>query len=148
MKNKICCFAGHSEIYDNEIKQKISKAASYLIETKGVNSFLVGNYGQFDNYALESLAKLKETYQNIEINIVIPYLTNNTYNLKKCDNVVIANIPENTPRRLQIIKANEYMVNKSEYLICYVKYSWGGASMTYNYAKSKKKTIYNLAEQS
>jgi len=37
------------------------------------------------------------------------------------------------------------MVNESDFLICYVKNSWGGAAKTLEYAKQKKKNIYNLA---
>lgn len=54
-------------------------------------------------------------------------------------------IPEKTQKKLKIIKANQYMVNESDFLICYVKNSWGGAAKTLEYAKQKKKNIYNLA---
>ena len=37
------------------------------------------------------------------------------------------------------------VVSKSDYLICYVQYNFGGAYKTLQYAKKKKMCIYNLA---
>lgn len=50
----------------------------------------------------------------------------------------MADIPEKTPYIIKIIKANEYMVNKSDFLLCCITHNWGGVSKTYNYAKCKK----------
>ena len=59
----------------------------------------------------------------------------------------VADIPENTPKRFYITKTNEYMVNNSDFLICYIQKSWGGAVTTYKYAKRKKLQIFNIAEK-
>ena len=60
---------------------------------------------------------------------------------------MIADIPENTPKKLQIIKSNQYMIKSANFLICFVKHSWGGSAMTLEYAKkSEKIKIINLAE--
>ena len=149
-KTKIrCAFAGHSEIHNSNLVEEIKTTAKELITECGVNEFWVGHYGDFDHYAAKVIRELKQEY-GIELVLVIPYLTKEIEEYKEeyyrnFDPVLMADIPEKTPKKLKIIKANQYMVNESEYLICYVKNSWGGAAKTLDYAKQKKKKIYNLA---
>ena len=40
---KICCFAGHRDIYDNLVKEKIREKVITLIEQKNIKKFWVGN---------------------------------------------------------------------------------------------------------
>ena len=49
-------------------------------------------------------------------------------------------------RKTAIIKRNEWMVENCDLLIAYVKYSWGGARKTLDYAIRKKKPYINFAE--
>ncbi len=148
-KTKIrCTFAGHSEIHNQNLVETIKIKAKELIIEYGVNEFWVGHYGDFDHYVAKAIRELKQEY-DIELILVIPYLTKEIEEYKEeyyrnFDAVLMADIPEKTPKKLKIIKANQYMVGESDYLICYVKNSWGGATKTLEYAKQKKKNIYNL----
>ena len=98
------------------------------------------------------LSKIKEKYADIQLNLVIPYLTSDINEYKelyyeKYDHILMADLPERTPKKFQILKCNEYMVNNSDFIICYVQYSWGGASKTLEYAQKKKHIkIFNLAQ--
>lgn len=65
----------------------------------------------------------------------------------KYDNILVADIPLTTPKRLKIIKANEYMVNNSDFLICYIDHTWGGAFKTFDYARKRKLKIFNVAKR-
>ena len=149
-KTKIrCTFAGHSEIHNSNLVEIIKIKAKELIIEYGVNEFWVGHYDDFDHYAAKAIRELKQEY-DIELVLVIPYLTKEIEEYKEeyyrnFDAVLMADISEKTPKKLKIIKANQYMVGESEHLICYVKNSWGGAAKTLEYAKRKKKNIYNLA---
>ena len=149
---KRCCFAGHSDIWDSSLTEKIKSVAEDLIVNHNVREFWVGNYGNFDGSAASVIRELQKTYSDVKLDLVIPYLTKsiNEYKelyYKKCDNILIADIPENTPKRFHITKANEYMVNNSDFMICYIQRSWGGAITTYKYAKRKKLQIFNIAER-
>lgn len=149
---KRCCFAGHSDIWDSNLAEKIKSVAEDLILNHNVREFWVGNYGNFDGSAASVIRELQKTYTDVKLDLVIPYLTKsiNEYKelyYKKCDNILIADIPENTPKRFHITKANEYMVNNSDFLICYIQRSWGGAITTYKYAKRKNLQIFNIAER-
>ena len=148
-KTKIrCTFAGHGEIHNQNLVETIKIKAKELITEYGVNEFWVGHYGDFDHYAAKAVRELKREY-DIELVLVIPYLTKEIEEYKEdyyknFDAIIMADIPKTTPTKLRIIKANQYMVNESDYLICYVKNTWGGAAKTLEYASRKKKTIYNL----
>lgn len=149
--NKICCFAGHSKIDNSDlVYKKLIEAIEKLIIEENIKSFQVGNYGAFDNLAIKALNELKQKY-DIKTELVIPYLTkeineNKEEYYRNYDSITIADIPLSTPQKLRIIKCNEYMISSCSYLICYIKYPWGGAAKTLNFAKSRKniKILYLL----
>lgn len=151
-KDTRCCFAGHSNISDSEITDKLQKVAEELVLQYNVNEFWVGNYGEFDGCSAKAVRELKKIYHHIELNLVIPYLTKDINEYKelyyeKYDNILVADIPLITPKRLKIIKANEYMVNNSDFLICYIDHTWGGAFKTFDYARKRKLKIFNVAKR-
>lgn len=145
-----CCFAGHSKLpYGNDIKNAIYEKCEKLITENKVSEFWIGNYGEFDKMAAITIRDLKHVYPEIILTLIIPYLTLEINQYKQqyyeqYDNIIIAEIPQNTPRQFRIIKCNEYMVDKSDYLISYVKHSFGGAAKTLAYAKRKNKIILQL----
>lgn len=51
---------------------------------------------------------------------------------------------EKVPPKFAIIKRNEWMIDKSDFLIAYVEHNWGGAYRTLEYAKRKKKNVRML----
>ena len=148
---KRCCFAGHRDVNKEEILYKIKEKAEILIKNFGVKEFLVGAYGMFDAYAAVAIRELKQIYGDIELILIVPYLTKDLVKYKniydtKYDDICIAEISERTPKRYHIIKANEYMVNSSDYMICYIKRSWGDSVRTFEYAK-KRIEVFNLADE-
>ena len=151
-KVKRCCFAGHREVLDGETKNKIKEIAVKLIKGHNVTEFWVGNYGRFDACAALAIRELKDGgYPEIKLNLIIPYLTKEIENHqelyhKNYDKVTVADLPLTTPKKFWIIKANEYMVDNSDFLICYIDHDYGGAYRTYSYAKSKKLEIFNVAD--
>jgi len=150
---KICCFAGHHDFYDTDnTKERLIQLITKLIENEDVNELWVGHYGRFDALAGECVREVKKKYSHIKLNLVIPYVTNEINEYKEFyyrnyDNILIADIPENAPRRFHISYCNKYMVQKSDFIICYVSHSFGGAAKTMKYAKNQKNIrIFNLAE--
>ena len=146
---KVCCFAGHSVIYDNgEILASVIKKAENLILHENVTEFRVGNYGAFDRISKNAITKLKEKYP-VKLILVIPYLTKEINEYKdfyknSFDEIIIAPIPQSTPKRLSIIKCNEYMVESSDFIICHIKDHTTGADKTLSYAKRKKLNILSV----
>ena len=150
----ICSFAGHSELYDTgEIYAHLLSVVEDLITTENISEFWVGNYGAFDKLSAKAVRELKIKYPDVQLNLVIPYLTTeiNEYKelyYKDYDNILVADIPEKTPKKVQIIKGNQYMVKNSQVLVCYVEHSWGGAAKTHEFAQKQKNIrIINLANK-
>lgn len=61
---------------------------------------------------------------------------------KKFDNTIYPEI-ENVPPKFAIIKRNEWMIDKSDFLIAYVEHNCGGAYRTLGYVKNKKDISIN-----
>ena len=148
---KVCCFAGHSKLYNSDITDYIYKKAEDLIINHQVSEFWIGDYGDFDHYAITAINKLKEKYNIKSVCVVAYYHTldgerGQKIN-KRFDETMVANIPEKTPMPLRILKTNEYMIDNSDYLICYIEREWGGAYKTFDYAARQNNVkIFNLAD--
>lgn len=140
---KICSFCGHGGIsYSIEVQEKVKDTIEALI-TDGVDTFLLGGYGNFDIMAARTVYNLKSKYPHIKSILVVPYL-NRTYNTDYYDETEYPAI-ENVPMRFAIVKRNEWMVNKADVVIAYVEHDWGGAYKTYDYAIKKKKQLINIS---
>ena len=150
---KVCCFAGHNKVYGDDMRNKVKETTEMLIKNENVKKFLVGNYGGFDKCCAAAVRELKKTYSDITLDLIIPYVTKNMNDYKDLyyenyDCIVMADIAASTPARYRIVKANRYMVDKSDFLICHINHSWGGAAETLRYAERKKNIkIYNLTDK-
>lgn len=149
---RVCTFAGHRDICATEkLISNLKEHIEILITKENVSEFLVGNYGGFDHISAKTVHELQKLYPHIKLILVIPYLTKVITEYKeqfyeKYDSIVLADIPSSTPKNLRIIKSNQYMVDKSDFLICFINHSRGGASQTLNYAKKKGIKVINIAE--
>lgn len=146
---KVCCFAGHSDTYETEemFTSLLSKAEN-LILNENVTEFRVGNYGNFDKLSAKVIRKLKEKYP-VKLILVVPYLSseiikNKEFYEKAYDEILIAPLSPGTPKRLGIIKCNEYIVDTSDFLIYYVLTHTTGADRTLSYALRKKLHIISI----
>ena len=141
----VVTFCGHREILsgEDEIRKRLIEEVESLIH-KGATEFLLGGYGSFDYMCAGVVKELKQKYPHIKSILVKPYLN------KPFDNWLYdeSEYPpiENTPKKFAIIKRNEYMVDRADTLIAYVKYETGGAVTTLKYATKKNKTIINITQ--
>lgn len=153
MDRCICCFAGHGKLfYGDDVKSRVSDKCRELICDFGVDEFWVSNYGNFDAVTASVVRNLKQEYPHIELALIIPYTTKEIDENKELyyhnyDNILIADIPEGTPKRFHVLKCNQYMVDMSSYLIAYVNSFYGGAAKTLAYAQRKNLIIiFNFGE--
>lgn len=141
----VCTFFGHKDTPD-EIAPTLLSVLTDLIKNKNVNFFYVGNNGNFDYIVRQQLKKLKKEYPEIEYSVVLAYIPTQ----KKSDpledhyDTIIPDGIENTPPKYAIVKRNKWMIDKSDYVITYVKYNTGGAIQFKNLAQRKGKTVINL----
>ncbi|MBQ4119988.1 MAG: hypothetical protein IJD45_06320 [Clostridia bacterium] len=140
---KWCTFIGHKDC-PVEIFDKLYYEIEKLILKENVRIFYVGTNGNFDKMIYQVLEKLESKY-NITIYVVLAYLNmkkkNIYFNINK---TIFPNTLEKTPLRYAINKRNEYMIKKSDYIICFVKNTF---SNSYNYLQVAMKNnleIINL----
>ena len=86
---------------------------------------------------------VKEERPNSEVAFVTPYIKklvkSNLY-----DTIIYPTL-ENVLPKYAINKRNEWMVDRADLIIAYVKHTYGGAYKSFLYAMRRKKHIINLA---
>ena len=143
-------FCGHSNFsFDNTVKEKLKELLLQEIRKNPACKFYLGGYGNFDSLCLNILKEIKADFPAIELLFITPYLNDNYSKLETAklyyDGIIYPPL-ENVPRRFCISKRNEWMVDEADFVIAFVKYSWGGAAKTLEYAKRKKVEFFNLAD--
>lgn len=135
-----CTFFGHRNA-PFFLKNELIKCIENLIKENDVKVFYVGTQGVFDSLVWESLNELKRIYSNILCYKVLAYLPIK----EKCDseNTIYPEGLENVPKRLVIIKRNEWMIERSDIVITYIRHS-GGAETFSALAKRKGKRVIEL----
>lgn len=137
-----CTFFGHKDAPES-INGKLEQEIINLIEYEKVDSFLVGNKGLYDSMVRNTLENLSQKY-NITYNVVLAYLPKDYL----CpENSIMPTDFEKFPPKFAIDKRNEYMLNKSDFVICYVTHHFGGAGKFMEKAIKKNKKVINIADK-
>lgn len=142
---KSCTFFGHRYVGD-DINEVLYNTIIYLIENENVTNFYVGNHGGFDSIVKKVLEKLKNKYDYISYEIVLAYIPKQNEN-KNFLNTVYPEGLEFVAPKFAIVKRNNWMIEKSEFVIAYVKDLCGGAAKFKKIAEKKGKNVINIAEK-
>lgn len=136
-------FCGHKDFAAaNDIEAKIIEILLMYARKEREVCCFNGGYGAFDLFAANCVDKAKKSAGNIKNCLVVPYLSKK-WEVKGYDEIIYPPI-ESVPPRWAICRRNEWMVDNSSVLICFVSCGFGGASRTLRYAKNRGKTIINL----
>ena len=148
----IITFCGHSQFTRTaEYEQKILAFLEEKVGDKPAD-FYLGGYGSFDAFAYDCCKKYKATHPDASLIFITPYMTveyqknHLDYQKKRYDDIIYPEI-EDKPPRFAITYRNRWMVEQADYVICGINHYWGGAYKTYQYAKRKKKYIYNVTDK-
>ena len=138
MDNKVCFLFGHSTTPYEAIKS-IEAAAQRHYQEYGIRTFVVGNRGSFDCYAAAAIKNLKQQHKDISLLLLLAYHPEErpVYLSDGFDNSYYPPL-ENVPRKYTIIRANQYMVNIADTIICYVKHI-GNTRNLLEYAQGRQK---------
>lgn len=137
-----CTFFGHRDCPD-EIRPQIYKAITDLIVNKGVDVFYVGNHGNFDSLVHSCLKELKQEHPHIKYSVVLAYLPKNKTAAELADCIVPQGI-ETVHWRKAIPFRNNWMIFRSQFVICYIRRPRGGAFAFTEKAKNQGKIIISL----
>ena len=137
---------GHRDA-DAGIYPKIEKAVNLHIGEYDIEEFIIGHYGNFDRMAAQAIKAARETYPKIKLTLLRPYL--DRYPLPEgFDGSIYPDGMETVPKRFAILQANYRIIDRCDYVIAYVRYAFGGAYQCIDYARRKKKTVFNISRDS
>ncbi len=138
-----CTFFGHRECYGLGVG--VLQAAIEDLVGKGVNTFYVGHQGDFDSMVLTCLKKLKQTHPQIVFSVVLAYLPKQRaeYDLY-ADCSIYLEGSELCHPKFAIERRNRWIIDNSDYCVCYIDQTWGGAYKFVRLAKRRGAAVTNL----
>ena len=151
MDRKTCFFIGHRDAPE-EIRQRLLAAIERHITDYGVTEFVVGRYVRFDAMAAAAVRAAKKAHPDIKLVLLLPYYptTEAARGIQGYDATLFPPGMETVPKSLAIVRANEYMIRNSQFLICYNAGSVGNTRRLVVYAAARERKgvlmVDNLAE--
>ena len=137
-------FCGHREIDDSErVRAWLTETVTALIG-QGADLFYIGDSGAFDRMAAGVVHELKAVYPKIQSVLVLAYL-DRPADLRLFDRSTYPPL-ETVPLRFAISRRNRWMVDASDCVVACVRYGWGGAAQTLDYAVRRNKQIIRYAD--
>lgn len=137
-----CTFFGHGECYG--LDAAVVQNAIEILICQGVDTFYVGNQGDFDKMVYRCLKQLRKTYPHIHVCVVLAYLPVEKSEYEDMTDTVYPEI-EGHPK-FAIERRNRWMIGASEHCLCYIAHTWGGAYKFARMAKRRGLTVINLGE--
>ena len=138
-----CTFFGHRDS-PSSIRGVLSAEIERLINEKDVNTFYVGTQGNFDRMAYSVLAELRKRYQHIKVYRVLAYMPK-PGETDTADTIVPEGIETAHPR-YAIVSRNNWMIDRSDYIVAYITHPTGGAYQAVVRAKRKKITVISVVK--
>lgn len=113
----------------------------------GKVTFYVGNHGQFDGMVRGIMKELISEGKDVDYSVVLAYIPGQKYEFDLPDQYADTVYPdglENVPQRFAICKRNDWMIDNSDTVICYVVNHFDGAYTYTEKARRKGKRIINI----
>ena len=146
MKEKIGCFTGHREIFEDaaSVQARLRCQIEYLI-VQGVTQFITGGARGFDTMAAQTVLSLKEKYPDTQLILIIPcegqtrgwsVQEKEVYDQirVRADRVTV--LADHYYRGCMHVR-NRHMVDPSSVCVCYLRKESGGTVYTVQYEKNK-----------
>ena len=115
-----------------------------LITQYDVDMFYVGNQGKFDSTVYSVLRNLKNEYPQINFAVVLAYMPRKQTNHEDYSDTMLPEGIESVHPRYAISWRNNWMLQRSEYVVTHIAHPWGGAAQFAKKAESQRKTVINL----
>ncbi len=149
MGRHTCFFIGHRDAPESIYPELICEVERHIAEFH-VQEFVIGNRGNFDSMAARAVCCAKLAHPDIKLILLL------AYHPAECsgsipryfDDTLYPLGMESVPRRLGILKANQYMINHADHLIAYAWQTASNASNLVEYAKKRRITVTMLGHKS
>ena len=139
----VCTFFGHRDCPET-IRPAIVSAVEALIVEQKVDTFYVGSQGRFDACVRGVLRQLREKYPHVDYAVVLPRLPGPGRAGESLEDTVFPEALEGVHPRYALDRRNRWMVSRADYVVCYVRHTWGGAWRYTQLAQKQKKTVIKL----
>ena len=135
---KTCFFIGHRDAPDS-LAPELDALVERHIAEYDVREFVVGRYGSFDALAASAVKRAKVRHPDVRLVCLRPYhpAERPEKTPSGFDGSFYPPGMERVPRKLAIVRANRYMVNKNNFQIAYAWHP-GNARELVEYAKKRE----------
>lgn len=126
-------FIGHREQNNIScIEDEIEKKARELLYRHEYIEFYVGRNGDFDISAASAIRRVQKAYgkERCSLILVLPYSVKNEIYYEKYYDEILFPLNSNTHHKQAITKRNEWLIDNSNLLICYVEENRRGGALT------------------
>lgn len=146
----ICCGFGHRVVYGENIEERIYDTMLRLVDERGVDEFMIGRNGKFDQMFAEAAKKVR-LVRKVAVTLVLAYDApdgkldefEKEYRAQ-FDNVLYPKEVMETYPRWAITCRNRWMVKHCDLVISHVAHNSGGAYQAVKYARNQGREIYNI----
>ncbi len=157
MRKKTACFTGHRQIEEpvSAVARRLTGTVENLIHS-GYRYFGAGGARGFDTLASEVVLKLKATYPQIHLILVLPFDKQYRHE-RNWTWAEIAQYHRLKERASKVVvlaagytsgiyyRRNRYLVDNSSACVAYMTRANSGTSYTVNYAKARGLEVVNTA---
>ena len=156
METYTISFFGHRDAQGmSEIENHLENLLRFLITEHEYVEFLIGREGDFDIFAASVIKRAIRKYsrKNTSFVLVMPYpkaefINNKQYYLDYYDEIEICTESARSHFKSAIQTRNNYMIDRSNLVVCYIQRESGGAYKALQYAKKHNCKVINLADES
>ena len=152
MQPKSCFLIGHRDAPMNIFPHLLDAVETHITKY-AVSEFVVGHYGNFDHLAARVLITAKHSHPEITLTLLLPYHpAERPIEIPTgFDNTYYPFGVERVPRKLAIVRANQYMVEHVDHLIAYAWQPASNATKLVRYAErislTTELTVFNIANK-
>ena len=146
----ICAFFGHRDTpITNSLTAQLEETLISLIK-QGVDEFWCCEQGNFDWIARSTVLRLKKEFPHIKVCYILAYRTllntemSQNYLEDTYDDIIYPEIAEQGYPKFAIMRRNQYIIENSDVIVCYLTGQRGGALKAVKFAEKLKKKIINL----
>ena len=157
MRSRTCCFTGHRQIpleKRAEIAGRLERVIVSLYQ-RGIRFYGAGGALGFDCLAAQTVLRLRESYPDMKLILVLPCLTQTRgwrpediaeyERIKAQADKVVYTAQQYTKGCMH--KRNRHLVDNSSVCVCYLNRESGGTAYTVRYAREHGLEVINLAIQ-
>ena len=140
----ICAFFEYKDTPES-IRPLLESAVKKIIERYSDTTLYVGNNGNFDRMVLSVLKSLSQDFPTIFYAVILTYLP--TGKSAEFDGLftIYPEVIESVPKKYAISYCNDWIVKKTDMVICYITHNYGSAAKFVEKARKNGKIVCNLA---